>query len=511
MDSQADHEEEQLGPQLPDDQRSVCEHGEEDAVCPGCEAVGVRTLPCGHKLCPACIQLSQEELGQAGCTICYGSQLMDSVLHTLLDTLFTGQPRRPRTAAGAEGDDATGTGNRADGPEEEEDLCLQHGEALSLFCLDEEELICQQCASQEHEDHQHCVLREAIVDCKTELRSHVRRLHEQLERLSSIRQTWKDISAHIKDQSVQTSRTVREEFEKMHQFLHDEEAALMSQVKQEEEEKDQRMNEKISRISDDIKLLTDIIRETEDSLGCRDLLLLKNYKKTSARVRRRIKEPGDEYEALVDVAKHHGCLQHRVWDKMQSIIQYFPVTLDPNTASACLGMSRDLSRVYICEEQTLPDNPERFVSPPSILGSEGYTSGRHSWEVEVGENSQWALGVASEMVHRKPWSDTNLDPSVTLNTNTEPSSGLWIVSLSSGEYRASPGHNSPLKLRRRPRRVRIQLDWERGSLTFFDTNDNSLIYRFKNQWSGTLKPYLSTTCSQHPLKIAAGKVTVSLE
>lgn len=68
---------------------------------------------------------------------------------------------------------------------------------------------------------------------------------------------------------------MREEFEKMHQFLSEEEASLMSQLKQEEEEKTQKMREKIDKISEDIRVLSNSIRETEEIMGLDDLLFLK--------------------------------------------------------------------------------------------------------------------------------------------------------------------------------------------------------------------------------------------
>uniref|UniRef100_UPI0037E76453 E3 ubiquitin-protein ligase TRIM35 n=1 Tax=Semicossyphus pulcher TaxID=241346 RepID=UPI0037E76453 len=485
---------------------------EEESECPGCQSVGTLTLPCGHKLCPSCIEVSQEEMGQTGCTICYGSQLMDSVLHSLLETLFHGQPRRRGFTPGAveEGVMAAEDGGKAVNVERE-DVCVQHGEPFSVFCLEEEEPICLQCETDEHEEHQSCSIQEAVLDCKRELRSSVRNLKEQFESLTSIRRSWEETSAHIKSQSVQTAQLLREEFEKMHQFLTEEEAALMSQLKQEEEEKSQRMKEKIDRISEDIRVLSSSIRETEEAMGLEDCLFLKDYKKASERALLRVEEPDEESGCLLDVAKHQSCVQHQVWDKMLKIIQYFPVTMDPNTGSMCLAVSPDLSSVSVCEKQPLPENPERFVSPQSILGSEGFSTGRHSWEVEVGDNSHWSLGIASETVHRKDWSDSDLSSSPALDSGTDPGGGLWTVSLSSGEYRAFPGHSGPLRLRRKPRRVRVQLDWERGCLTFSDASDNNLIHRFKQQWNGTLTPYFSTTCSKHPLKITAGKVTVTTE
>lgn len=61
----------------------------------------------------------------------------------------------------------------------------------------------------------------------------------------------------------------------MHQYLRDEAAALMSQLKQEEDDKSQMMKVKIDRINNDIRVLTKSIRETEDAMGLDNFLFLK--------------------------------------------------------------------------------------------------------------------------------------------------------------------------------------------------------------------------------------------
>ncbi|XP_024075879.2 E3 ubiquitin-protein ligase TRIM39-like, partial [Terrapene carolina triunguis] len=154
-------------------------------------------------------------------------------------------------------------------------------------------------------------------------------------------------------------------------------------------------------------------------------------------------------------------------------------TLDPDTANPKLVLSEDRKRVRHGDtRQDLHNNPERFDPCPCVLGTEGFAGGRRYWEVEVGDKTDWDLGVCRESVSRKG--------KVTLS----PGNGYWAVTLRNGDkYSVSTSLWTPLPMSVRPSRVGIFLDYEAGEVSFYNVTDRSHLFTFTGTFSGTLRPY----------------------
>ncbi|XP_062391198.1 E3 ubiquitin-protein ligase TRIM35-like [Sardina pilchardus] len=373
-------------------------------------------------------------------------------------------------------------------------FCSLHKRKLELFCQEDQQLVCLECRDL-HLGHKFSPISEVATDVKEDLRV---KLKEKLRASEKAKGQCYETAAYIKTQTKDTERQIKEKFEKLHQFLQDEEAARIAALREEEEQKIQMMKEKIEKMSREISSLSDTIRAIEEEMGADDITFLQNYKSTVERAQCTLQDPERVSGALINVAKHLGNLKFRVWEKLQEIVQYVPVILDPNTAYPKLILSEDLTSVRLNKEiqQELPDNPERFDKWASVLGSEGINSGTHCWDVDLGQNRSWALGVATESFLRKGDYLTR--------------SGHWCMCYGYKQYaaRAPPLPLSSLTVQQKPQRIRVQLDWDRGELSFSDPDNNTHLHTLKARFMEKVFPFFSTT---HNLRMLPVKTAASAE
>ncbi|ELW66859.1 Butyrophilin-like protein 3 [Tupaia chinensis] len=170
------------------------------------------------------------------------------------------------------------------------------------------------------------------------------------------------------------------------------------------------------------------------------------------------------------------------------------VTLDPDTAHPQFHISNLRAMCYRNVPQDVPQTEKRFTRK-CVVATQAFQTGKHYWEVDVGCNEYWYLGVCWDDVDRR-------GKYVTLS----PSNGYWVLGLRADQnyFTINPSIIN-LSPKTPPRRVGIFLDYEGGAISFFNVNDESLIYTLTHPFHGLLRPYLEHQTYEgenpHPISI----------
>ncbi|XP_061475064.1 E3 ubiquitin-protein ligase TRIM39-like isoform X3 [Rhineura floridana] len=295
-------------------------------------------------------------------------------------------------------------------------VCEGHQEPLKLFCEDDQTLICVVCdRSKEHRAHAVLPIQEAALDYKEQIQNQSQSLKQKREKLQELKQAGK--------------------------------------------------------------------RTTEENLNAKDILSRSNKRPLSLP----LKMPPDLKEKLSVFAqksislaetlkRFKDSLSFELQEKEKDIsLEIANVTLDLDTAGPYLILSDDGKSVRLGDtRQKRANSRDRFNVYPCVLGCEGFTSGKHSWVVEVVEEGCWAVGVARESVKRKE------------KLNFRPEKGVWALEhFGANHYRALTSPPTPLPQRKAYRRVQVFLDYEEGQVAFFDAENEDWIFTFpSNHFAG---------------------------
>ncbi|XP_071339869.1 nuclear factor 7, brain-like [Trachinotus anak] len=429
------------------------------------------SLSCNHSFCSSCLHKFWEQAKNKNCPICKRKSSKDyPSLNFSLKELADSFAKRQNYGSPETEEEKE--------KEKEEVVCDKHPEVPYWFCEDEDRAVCPVCEFPLHQSHKVVPVEQAVSDLKEQLKSDLKSLQDKRENYEEVEETYKEMIQHSKKQLLSTEKQIRAEFNKLHQFLKEEEESRLAALREEEEQKGKTISREMKRIQEQISSLSDSICAVEEDLQKHNVPFLSSYKPTQTRARAQcsLSDPQLLSGALTDVAKHLGNLSFRVWEKMKEKVHFSPVILDPNTANPWLHLSDNLTSVRQGDTyQQLPDNPERCTNGATVLGSEGFSSGKHSWEVEVGDHPGWNVGLVKESVDRKG------------KRKASPEYGVWCLSHDDGKHTNVVGETVTVK--KSLQRIRVQLDYDRGEVSFYDPEDMTHICTHRDTFTEKLFPY----------------------
>ncbi|XP_030000207.1 zinc-binding protein A33-like [Sphaeramia orbicularis] len=429
------------------------------------------SLSCNHSFCSNCLKEFWEKTKKKNCPICKRKSskdhpLVNFSLKELADS-FAGRLN-------------VGSSETQKGEKKVEVVCSKHQEEPKLFCKDENRAVCSICDVSVHDTHTVVPVEEAVTEMKDQLKSDLKSLQEKKKKYEETQKTYNEIMKLSKKQVLFTENQIRAEFNKLQQFLREEEESRLAALREEEEQKRRSVIREMKRIEEQMSSVSDSICAVEEELQKASAPFLISCKDTQSRARAQcsVSEPQLISGALIHVDKHLGNLSFRVWDKMRDKVHFSPVILDPNTADGWLHLSDDLTSVRRGDtKQHLPDNPERNTEYSNVHGSEGFNSGKHSWDVEVGVHPKWNIGLVKESADRKG------------ERFPSPKYGIWCLLHRSGEY--TNGLQQTVTVQTSPQRIRVELDYDRGEVSFYNAEDKTHIYTYTDTFTEKLYPYFS--------------------
>ncbi|XP_072369232.1 E3 ubiquitin/ISG15 ligase TRIM25-like [Scyliorhinus torazame] len=158
----------------------------------------------------------------------------------------------------------------------------------------------------------------------------------------------------------------------------------------------------------------------------------------------------------------------------------FPrLTLDLKTANKHLILSDDLQSVmHRHQEQPYSSNPLRFQTHSQVLCIQSFFCGRHTWDVETNGN-WWGVGIAYGGIQKTGSSSD-------LRKTTKAWCLYFCISTLSAHHNDKVIH---LPLKRSISRIRVQLDYDAGTLSFYQVTDTlTHVYTFEATFTGHVYP-----------------------
>uniref|UniRef100_W5N5Q8 Fibronectin type III and SPRY domain containing 2 n=1 Tax=Lepisosteus oculatus TaxID=7918 RepID=W5N5Q8_LEPOC len=192
-------------------------------------------------------------------------------------------------------------------------------------------------------------------------------------------------------------------------------------------------------------------------------------------------ESGKRYLIYVRAVNIGGLSERSDSIIIQTTGTYFH--LNEETAHPCLSISEDGFTMFYGDEElevsdmTFSDNT--FARCVAILGELIPVRGKHYWEVEVEENTEYRIGVAYQDTQRNGY----------LGGNNTSWCMRHVITPSRHKYEfLHNGWTPDIRVTTHPKRIGVALDYETGKLSFFNTDQSQHLYTYECQFLHFVHP-----------------------
>ncbi|CAL8354064.1 unnamed protein product [Lota lota] len=369
-------------------------------------------------------------------------------------------------------------------------VCQRHNKVFEVFCKNDQVCVCVLCLKEEHLTHQTVSLEEEAGERRTCLGVTMLQMKKEVEHKAFEIQDAKlsrEERRRDVERDTQESRALLEGLVVSAQAHVEQMVRVMKERQKSEETK---ATDLLKKLQLELADLHQKSKELEKLSQTKDPLLLLHRSASSwslptppspgglsgpavqqqplwaAEVKAVVQRVEDtlsgEMQRVLGVEEDELTAQQHYWVEVE---------LDADTAHSCLVLSPDKKRVTVggrVTQDPLPNNPKRFDFHHCVLAKNGYSSGRFYFQVEVAEQKGWEVGVVRESIQRK-------NPCI----NHRPEHGIWTLGLYQGQYQANASPPAPLRPGHRPQKVGVSVDYDRGTVSFYDVDTRSLIYCFR--------------------------------
>ncbi|KAF1380782.1 hypothetical protein PFLUV_G00167550 [Perca fluviatilis] len=377
----------------------------------------------------------------------------------------------------------------------EDRMCPKHERLLELFCKRDQTCVCVLCTETDHRAHYTVPVEREWTEKKAQLKKTEIDVQQMIqERVTKV----EEIKHSVEQNKASAQREVEESMQVVSELVHSiqkSQAELVSVIEEKQRQTESWAQGLITALEQEIAELKRRNTDLENVARTDHIHFLKSFPALSTppcvKDWSETSVPTDMCVGMIrrSVSKLKATLNEMIGklaeSEIKKILKYrVDITLDPDSANPWLQLSQDRHQVrHLGAWQDLPDHPDRFDTVVIVLGRDGFTSGRHYWEVQVGDKDDWYMGVARSSVNRKG------------RISVSTTQGYWALAMKKGQgYRVSTSPPITLPLDPKPKRVGVYVDYEEGQVSFYDVKARTHIYTFKDMFIEKILPFFYLYC-----------------